>query len=67
VKKQIVKKIVVMALLLPLMSTNVWSEQEKPVTQFLAVDIGAGLHSALEDQPYAIGRAISDWYRRLDK
>ena len=30
------------------------------------VYIGAGLHYVQEDQPYAIGRAISDWYRRLD-
>ena len=29
------------------------------------VYIGAGLHFVQEDQPYAIGRAISDWYRRL--
>ncbi|MEM7517358.1 MAG: haloalkane dehalogenase [Planctomycetota bacterium] len=28
--------------------------------------IGAGLHYVQEDQPYAIGRAISDWYRRLE-
>jgi haloalkane dehalogenase len=27
--------------------------------------IGEGLHFVQEDQPYAIGRAISDWYRRL--
>lgn len=27
--------------------------------------IGAGIHYVQEDQPYAIGRAISDWYRRL--
>jgi len=30
------------------------------------VYIGAGLHFVQEDQPYAIGRAISDWYRRLE-
>ncbi len=30
------------------------------------VYIGAGLHYVQEDQPYAIGRAISDWYRRLE-
>ena len=27
--------------------------------------IGAGIHYVQEDQPYAIGRAIHDWYRRL--
>lgn len=31
------------------------------------VYIGNGLHYVQEDQPYAIGRAISDWYRRLGK
>ena len=30
------------------------------------VYIGAGLHYVQEDQPYAIGRAISDWLRRLE-
>ncbi len=30
------------------------------------VYIGAGTHYVQEDQPYAIGRAISDWYRRLE-
>ena len=29
--------------------------------------IGAGLHYVQEDQPYAIGRAIADWYRRIDR
>lgn len=29
-------------------------------------DIGRGLHYVQEDQPYAIGRAISDWYRRVE-
>ena len=28
--------------------------------------LGAGLHFVQEDQPYAIGRAISDGYRRLE-
>jgi haloalkane dehalogenase len=31
------------------------------------VFIGAGLHYVQEDQPYAIGRAIADWYRRIDR
>ncbi|NER78813.1 MAG: haloalkane dehalogenase [Leptolyngbya sp. SIO1D8] len=31
------------------------------------VYIGAGLHYVQEDQPYAIGRAISDWYRRINQ
>lgn len=30
------------------------------------VYIGHGLHFVQEDNPYAIGRAISDWYRRLE-
>ncbi len=29
--------------------------------------IGHGLHYVQEDHPYAIGRAISDWYRRINK
>lgn len=29
--------------------------------------IGAGLHFIQEDQPDAIGRALSDWYRRVEK
>ena len=31
------------------------------------VYIGPGLHFVQEDQPFAIGRAISDWYRRLQQ
>lgn len=31
------------------------------------VYIGAGLHYVQEDQPFAIGRAISDWYRRINE
>lgn len=27
---------------------------------------GLGLHYVQEDQPFAIGRAISDWYRRIE-
>lgn len=29
--------------------------------------IGNGIHYVQEDQPYAIGRAIHDWYRRINK
>jgi len=29
--------------------------------------IGHGIHYVQEDQPYAIGRAIYDWYRRINK
>lgn len=31
------------------------------------VYLGHGLHYVQEDHPYAIGRAISDWYRRISK
>ncbi len=40
-----------------------WAERAKNIE---TVYIGAGLHYVQEDQPYAIGRAISDWYRRLE-
>ena len=40
-----------------------WAQRAKNIE---TVYIGAGLHYVQEDQPYAIGRAISDWYRRLD-
>ncbi len=39
-----------------------WAERAKNIE---TVYIGPGLHFVQEDQPYAIGRAISDWYRRL--
>ncbi len=39
-----------------------WVKRAKNIE---TVYIGAGLHFVQEDQPYAIGRAISDWYRRL--
>jgi len=29
--------------------------------------IGNGIHYVQEDQPYAIGRAIHDWYRRINR
>jgi haloalkane dehalogenase len=41
-----------------------WVERAKNME---TVYIGAGLHFVQEDQPYAIGRAISDWYRRISK
>jgi haloalkane dehalogenase len=40
-----------------------WTERAKNME---TVYIGPGLHFVQEDQPYAIGRAISDWYRRLN-
>lgn len=39
-----------------------WSERAKNIE---TVYIGAGFHYVQEDQPYAIGKAISDWYRRI--
>lgn len=39
-----------------------WAKHGKRVE---TVYIGAGIHYVQEDQPYAIGRAISDWYRRI--
>lgn len=40
-----------------------WSARARNIE---TVYIGAGLHYVQEDQPYAIGRAIADWYRRLE-
>jgi len=40
-----------------------WAERARNIE---TVYIGPGLHFVQEDQPYAIGRAISDWYRRLE-
>ncbi len=40
-----------------------WTAHAKNIQ---TVYIGAALHFVQEDQPYAIGRAISDWYRRLE-
>lgn len=47
----------------PPAAAEYWAERAKNIE---TVYIGAGLHYVQEDQPYAIGRAISDWYRRLD-
>jgi len=44
-------------------AADYWTARAKNIE---TVYIGAGLHYVQEDQPYAIGRAISDWYRRLD-
>lgn len=41
-----------------------WAARAKNIE---TVYIGAGLHYVQEDQPYAIGRAISDWYRRINQ
>jgi len=40
---------------------------EKRAKNIQITYIGAGIHYVQEDQPYAIGRAIHDWYRRLQK
>jgi len=39
-----------------------WEERAKNIQ---IAYIGAGIHYVQEDQPYAIGRAIYDWHRRL--
>lgn len=41
-----------------------WSKRANNIE---TVYIGPGIHYVQEDQPYAIGRAISDWYRRLNR
>ncbi len=41
-----------------------WRDRAKNIE---IVYIGNGLHFVQEDQPYAIGTAISDFYRRLEK
>jgi len=47
----------------PPAAAEYWAERAQNIE---TVYIGAGLHYVQEDQPYAIGRAIADWYRRLD-
>ncbi|MCY6382631.1 haloalkane dehalogenase [Hoeflea prorocentri] len=47
----------------PEAAADYWAERAKNIE---TVYIGHGLHYVQEDQPYAIGRAIADWYRRLD-
>ena len=46
----------------PPAAADYWAARAKNIE---TVYIGAGLHYVQEDQPYAIGRAISDWYRRI--
>ncbi|BCD95849.1 haloalkane dehalogenase [Marinagarivorans cellulosilyticus] len=45
-------------------AADYWTKRAKNIE---TVYIGHGLHYVQEDQPFAIGRAIADWYRRLDK
>jgi len=40
---------------------------EKRAKNIQVTYIGAGIHYVQEDQPYAIGRAIHDFYRRVQK
>jgi len=40
---------------------------EKRAKNIQITYIGNGIHYVQEDHPYAIGRAIYDWYRRLNK
>lgn len=47
----------------PANAADYWVKRAKNIE---TVYIGRGLHYVQEDQPYAIGRAISDWYRRVD-
>lgn len=46
----------------PANAADYWVERAKNIE---TVYIGQGLHYVQEDQPYAIGRAISDWYHRV--
>ena len=48
----------------PANAADYWAERAKNIE---TVYIGAGLHYVQEDQPYAVGRAIADWYRRINK
>lgn len=48
----------------PPAAAEYWKKRAKNIE---VVYIGAGLHYVQEDQPYAIGKAISDFYRRLNK
>lgn len=48
----------------PEAAADYWVERARNIE---TVYIGHGLHYVQEDQPYAIGRAISDWYRRINK
>lgn len=44
-------------------AADYWSVRAKNIE---TAYIGTGLHYLQEDQPYAIGRAISDFYRRIE-
>ncbi len=46
----------------PPRSADYWADRAQNIE---TVYIGRGLHFVQEDQPYAIGRSIADWYRRL--
>ncbi len=48
--------------LIPPWTADYWSERAKNIE---VAYIGVGSHFVQEDQPYAIGRALSDWYRRM--
>ncbi|MEP1205825.1 MAG: haloalkane dehalogenase [Rhizobiaceae bacterium] len=48
----------------PEAAADYWAARAKNIQ---TTYIGHGLHYVQEDQPYAIGRAISDWYRRINK
>jgi haloalkane dehalogenase len=47
----------------PVEAADYWATRAKNIE---TVYIGHGLHYVQEDQPFAIGRAIADWYRRLE-
>jgi len=41
-----------------------WSKQN--LKNLETVDIGEGLHFVQEDNPHAIGEALSDWYQTIN-
>lgn len=47
----------------PETAADYWTARAKNIE---TVFIGGGLHYVQEDEPYAIGRAISDFYRRIE-
>ena len=48
----------------PLYAAEYWEKRAKNIQISY---IGNAIHYVQEDQPYAIGRAIHDWYRRINK
>jgi len=48
----------------PVEAADYWAARAKNIE---TVYIGHGLHYVQEDQPFAIGRAIADWYRRISR